>query len=222
MNPVELLFPRKCPFCRRLLRDSEELLCDDCRRELPWTGSERRSHGSFYSLCFSPLRYEGKAREAVLRFKFSGKRSYARCFGRLMADCLREAPAEQFDMISYVPLRLLRFRKRGYSQTRLLAEALSRELHIPCVRLLRKKRHTAAQSGLHGEAARKANVSGAFAMCRNAETAGKTVLLADDVLTTGATLQECSRVLLMSGAERVVCVTLCRARSAGKRENNRR
>lgn len=218
MNPLELLFPEKCPFCRKLLRDTEEYLCGECRSTLPWTGSACRSHGSFFSVCLSPLRYEGKAREALLRFKFSGKRSYARCFGKLMADSLRAYPAGQVDVMTCVPLHFLRFRKRGYSQTKLLAEALSRELDIPCVRLLRKKRRTGVQSRLHGEAARKANVSGAFSVRKHAEAEGKTILLVDDVLTTGATMAECSRVLLAAGAERVICATLCKAQRVGKRE----
>ena len=217
MNLTELLFPRKCPFCGKLLKENEADLCGDCRKELPWTGSACRSHGSFFSACVSPLRYEGKAREALLRFKFSGKRSYARCFGKLMADCLRAHPVGQTDVIAYVPLHFLRFRKRGYSQTKLLAEVLSRELDIPCMRLLRKKRRTGVQSHLSGEAARKANVSGAFSVGKRAEVDGKSILLVDDVLTTGATMAECSRVLLSAGAERVVCVTLCRAQNTKKR-----
>ena len=72
-------------------------------------------------------------------------------------------------------------------------------------------RHTEAQSHLRGEAARKANVSGAFAVLPGAEIAGKTVLLADDVVTTGATLAECSRILLTAGAEKVYGATLCLA-----------
>ena len=222
MSLSELLFPRKCPFCGKLLKENEADLCGECRKVLPWTGRDCRSHGSFFSVCVSPLQYDGRAREALLRFKFSGKRSYARCFGKLMADCLRDDPPGQFDVISYVPLSFLRFRKRGYSQTRLLAKELSRELHIPCVRLLRKKRNTPAQSHLQGEAARKANVSGAFQMRKRAEVEGKTILLVDDVLTTGATLAECSRVLLTAGAEKVLCATLCKAQNTKKRQKQER
>ena len=213
MKLTDLLFPRKCPFCRNLLQEGEVLLCGECRRTLPWTGNVSRSRGSFFSVCISPLYYDGRARDALLRFKFSGKRSYAACFGRLTADCVKAELDERIDAVTYVPLSLLRLRQRGYSQTRLLAEAMSRELDIPCIRLLRKRRHTRKQSSLHGEAARKANVSGAFAARNGADIAGKTILLVDDVRTTGATLAECSRILLMAGAEKVVCATLCRAQS---------
>ena len=211
MKILELLFPRKCPFCGKLLEKSAGDICDDCMKSLPWTGNQCRSRGSFYSLCVSPLRYSGNARQALLRFKFASHASYSGCFGRLMADCVRRELDGQFQLVTYVPVSLRRFRKRGYSQSKLLAEALAKELNVPCAPLLRKARHTEAQSHLRGEAARKANVSGAFQALPDAELSGKTVLLVDDVVTTGATLAECSRVLLMAGAEKVFCATLCLA-----------
>ncbi len=96
---------------------------------------------------------------------------------------------------------------------------MARALNVPCVPMLKKVRHTEAQFHLKGEAARKANVSGAFQVLPGADIAGKHILLADDVVTTGATLAEVSRVLLTAGAERVVCATLCRAGRRTKNEN---
>ena len=106
-----------------------------------------------------------------------------------------------------------------HSQSRLLAEALAAELGLPCVALLRKRRHTRPLSGVRGEEKRRAIVSGAFALRRGAEEqmSGKCVLLADDVITSGATLGECSRILLTGGADRVVCATLCKAMNRNKR-----
>ena len=221
MRLIELLFPRKCPFCGKLLEKTEPDLCAECVKSLPWTGTHAKSHGSFYSACVSPLRYTGNARQAILRFKFASHASYGACFGKLMADCVRRELDGTFDVITYVPVSFRRFRKRGYSQAKLLAEALGAELGIPCAPLLKKARHTEAQSHLRGEAARKANVSGAFVTLPGAEIAGKTVLLADDVVTTGATLAECSRILLTAGAEKVYGATLCLAERKPKTGNER-
>lgn len=210
MKCPALLYPRKCTFCRKVIEEGD--ICEDCARTLPWTRAGGKTSGSFFSRCVSPLEYREQARRALLRFKFGHRSTYARCFGRLLADCVREQLAGQFEVVTWVPLSLLRRWRRGYSQSRLLAEETAARLGVPCEMLLRRQRHTRAQSSIRGDAARRANVSGAFKPARGAETAGRTILLIDDVVTTGATLSECSRVLLTAGAERVVCAALCRAK----------
>ena len=90
-------------------------------------------------------------------------------------------------------------------------EEAAKALDIKCVRLLRKRRHTPPQSTLSGLAARKANISGAFCAVNKSGIAGASILLIDDVITTGATLSECTRMLLMSGARNVSCATLCKS-----------
>lgn len=214
MRPGDLLYPRKCPFCTRLLPAGEEDdVCPECRADLPWTRGGGKTKGDFFSLCLSPLEYSGKAREALLRFKFRGRKAYGRCFGRLMAACVRENLPWEPGVVTYVPLHYFRFRSRGYSQSRLLAEALAEELGKPCRALLRKARFTRPLNPLRGADKRRAVVSGSYALSRSgaAGIEGERILLVDDVVTTGATLSECSRVLLTAGAEWVACATLCRA-----------
>ncbi len=220
MKILELLYPPKCPFCGRLLSaEGREDVCPECRAALPWTGSGAVTRGSYFSACVSPLYYRDLARQGLLRFKFRRKSAAGSCFGRLMAECVKAHLSYEIDLVTYVPLSFLRLRKRGYSQSRLLAEALAAQLGLPCVPLLRKRRHTRPLSGVRGEEKRRAIVSGAFALRRGAEAklADKCVLLADDVITSGATLGECSRVLLTAGADRVVCATLCKAQNRKKR-----
>ena len=216
MRPGALLYPPKCAFCGRLLveDDTEEEICPDCLESLPWTGRDAVTRGSWFSACVSPLYYRTGARQGLLRFKFRKRSAAGRCFGRLMARCVKAQDTWSIDLITYVPLSFLRFRKRGYSQSRLLAESVAAELGLPCLRLLRKRRHTKPLFGVKGDDRRRAVVSGAFALRRGAEerVADKCVLLVDDVITSGATLGECSRLLLTAGADRVVCTTLCKAK----------
>ena len=208
---LRLLYPPKCPFCQRLLEEGEERICLACRGTLPrTTRAGGRTTGRFFALCVSPLYYTGKAREAMLRFKFGGRFTYARAFASLMADRVSLDLEGRYDLITWVPGSLLRLRRRGYSQTRLLAEELSKLVDGEICRCLRKRRYRPPQSQRSGEAARIANVSGAFASVRPERFTGKRILLLDDVVTTGATLAECARVLLTDGAAEVVCVTLCR------------
>ncbi len=209
---LDLLFPPKCPFCRRLLERDETLLCSRCQRDLPWTqGLTGERTGEFFDRCVSPLWYLDAVRESHHRYKFSGARSYAAPYATLMAQCAADRLEGGFDMLTWVPLSPKRRRKRGYDQAELLARELAQRLELPVECLLDKVRDAPAQSGLKGESARRANVLGAYDLRPGAQAAGKRILLVDDVVTTGTTLSECARVLRTAGADRVTCITLARA-----------
>lgn len=212
-----LLFPPKCPFCRRIL-DSPGV-CDTCRKELPWTEEHEAVREGTDSLrCAAPLWYEGKVREAILRLKFYGAAATAETLGALMAQCAAEHLSGEFDLVTWVPVSRKRRWKRGYDQAELLARAVCRAWGVKPVALLRKTMNNPAQSGLKEDAARRANVLGVYEMRPGAEVSGRRVLLIDDVCTTGATLTECSKVLREAGADAVVCACVAHAR----RERDRR
>ena len=203
---LDLLFPPRCPFCRRLLTERHALLCPDCQRTLPWLeGDSARRTGEFFGVCVSPLAYRGPVREAVHRYKFSGSRSYARPFGQLMAQCVRDQLDGRFDCVTWAPLSARRLRQRGYDQARLLAESACRLWETKPLPLLRKTVHNPAQSGLKEAAARRANVLGVYEAVDPERISGHRILLVDDICTTGATLAECARVLREAGAADVVC-----------------
>ena len=214
---LNLLFPPKCPFCRRIL-DSPGV-CDTCRKELPWTEEHEAVREGTDSLrCAAPLWYEGKVREAILRLKFYGAAATAETLGARMAQCAAEHLSGEFDLVTWVPVSRKRRWKRGYDQAELLARAVCRAWGVKPVALLRKTMNNPAQSGLKEDAARRANVLGVYEMRPGAEVSGRRVLLIDDVCTTGATLTECSKVLREAGADAVVCVCVAHAR----RERDRR
>lgn len=209
---LDWLYPPLCPFCQRVLDQvsGERLLCSRCREELPWLRDhqlERVLEGGIS--CLSALRYQGNAAQSVRRYKFSGRRMYAPCYGAVLAQI---APAG--DLITWMPLGPKRRRERGYNQAELMARELARRIVVPAVPLLDKPKDTQAQSGLDAQEARQANVSGAYRPLEGADCRGKRVLLVDDVVTTGSTLQEGCQVLREMGAEEVVCLTLARARES--------
>lgn len=217
MNPgevlLDLLFPPKCPYCRRILDDARAPACPDCQSELPWLeGRAGERKIDFADGCFSPLAYRDSVRKAVLRYKFSGVRACADPFGLLLAQCVRDHLPQGGDLVTWAPLSRRRLRERGYDQARLLARRTGEALGLPAVPTLEKLRHTPAQSGLHEASRRRANVLGAYALLPGAEAAGKQIILVDDVVTTGSTLSECAGVLRQAGAARIYCVTLAQAR----------
>jgi ComF family protein len=113
-------------------------------------------------------------------------------------------------VITWVPLSRKRKRTRGYDQARLLAEALAAGSSIPCSGLLVKQREAAPQSGSGGREERKANIRDAYRTKNEIDIRGKTVLLVDDIVTTGATLEECAAVLSSAGAACIKAVTIAR------------
>jgi len=206
---LDLLFPPKCPFCGTLLEKGQALLCPDCQRNLPWTqGMEGEQKFEFVDLCAAPLWYREEVRRSHHRYKFRGVQCYAGPYTVLMARCVEDHLAGRFDVITWVPLRRWRLWRSGYNQSRLLAEGLADRLGVPCEPLLKKIRSTKAQSGLTGVSARRANVLGAYRPVPEAAVQDRCVLLVDDVVTTGATLSECARMLRTAGAAGVVCVAL--------------
>ena len=206
---LNLLFPPKCPFCRRLLAEGEDLLCPECQRELPWTqGKQGERAVEFATRCVAPLWYQERCREAVHRFKFHGLRRYSEPFSALMVQCVRDRLTQRFDLVTWVPVSRRRRWERGYDQGELLAQGVARGLELPLAATLRKIRHNKKQSLLTGAAARRANVLGAYAVRGDGSVRDKRVLLVDDVVTTGATLSECARMLRTARAREVVCLTL--------------
>jgi len=208
---LDLLFPPRCVFCRGFLGKSGNV-CPSCADALPCcVGDEAIQLGEFYSFCVSPFYYEGVVRESHHRYKFQGASCYSRTYAPYLAECIAAHCGNRYDLISWVPLSRKRLRERGYDQARLLADDIAAVLGTRTVPTLRKVKNTAAQSGLGGAEERRANISEAYVVLDKASIAGKRVLLVDDVSTTGSTLAECARCLLLAGAEEVICATLARS-----------
>ena len=206
-----LLFPPRCILCRRFLGKEETDLCRNCRGDSPeYPDSKRKLQflDSFTAVWY----YEGSVRGSLLRYKFHGARSYACCYGKLLAMKLYREYPEGFDILTWVPVRRLRRFRRGYDQVELLAKAVGEELGMEPVRTLRKIRNNPPQAGITGQAQRKANVLGVYRVVDPKLVQGKRVLMLDDIITTGSTAGEAARVLLTAGAAEVHCGTIAAAR----------
>lgn len=203
---LDLIYPPKCTFCGKLLSKNETEICGKCRRDLPEvTGSIKR--GEFFRQCWSVYYYEDFVADSIRRFKFSGMQQYAQVYGRLIAMTLLRNKVS-FDVLTWVPISRKRRRKRGYEQTYLIAKTVAAELGAACVQTLKKVRDNPPQSVQKSAANRRGNVLNAYHAVHPERFSGKRVLLIDDIITTGATLSECSKTLRMAGAEQVECATL--------------
>ena len=204
---LDLLFPPRCVFCRKFLKRGEKSICPRCEGLLPYTNGAER-HGDFFSVCVAPLYYEGDVRESILRYKFHEATGYAKTYGRLMADCIRERLSGRWDLISWVPLSRERYRERGYDQAMLLALACALELDDVAVSTLEKFKNVEKQSKIGSAEKRRANISGVYRAVDPELIADKRILLIDDIITTGATLSECARTLRDAGAKEVLCAAI--------------
>lgn len=178
----------------------EEAVCAACLAKPPKWDAAR-----------SALVYDEASRRIVLDLKRSGRRDGLAIMSNWMVQAARPL-LEGADMVMPVPLHYRRLASRGFNQSGWLAAGLARRAGLPLrVDILRRVKPTPSQGGLSPRA-RKRNVSGAFAIRKGKARAveGRQILLVDDVLTTGATLEACIRPLLKAGAAGVDVVTLAR------------
>ncbi len=227
------LFPPRCCVCRSLLREGVGLFCPVCTRTFrrietpmcPVCGMPYRArtgvdhpcpectdHAPPFEQARSVFLYEGALRKAIHRFKYERKPGLARGLGALLADfCGGWADDLPWDVVVPVPLYVSKIRKRGFNQALLLSRRIARRTGSSlCVDLLQRTRMTRPQVELSGQE-RRNNVRNAFSIKQRGECTKKRVLLVDDVITTGATVRECARILRRSGAASVHVIALARS-----------
>lgn len=198
------LFPPKCVLCGNLLSREETDLCHTCREETEEFSKTKRNI-PFVAQWTAIWYYKDNVRKSIHKYKFGNARSYADAYGRLLAMKLLDA---DFDVLTWVPISSMRMFKRGYDQSKLLAQAVAKELGIPAVKTLKKIRNTKPQSTLTEASERRANVLGVYKIKNKEAVAGKRILLLDDVVTTGSTASECAKTLLTAGAAEVQFVAI--------------
>ncbi len=207
---LDLLFPARCPFCGRV-GAGKDGPCPGCETAAFWLPAEKQIFtGTYYVRCVCACWYQDELRQSIRQFKFRGHPEYAGAYGRELAKRVRLFLPGAFDCITWMPVSAQRLKERGYDQARLLAEALAEELNKPALPLLEKRRDNPPQSSLDSAGARRRNVVGAYAVPDPAAVSGRRVLLVDDILTTGATMEEGARVLREAGASQVAAAAFCK------------
>lgn len=210
---LDLFFPAKCIYCDALLQDSASYTCPHCKTKyFQHTNASTPQAGNHFSHSVSAAWYEDEVRTAFLQYKFYQQKHLSEAFAPPLARVVKRYFSGRYELITWVPVSKERLKKRGYDQSRLLAEALALALEQPALSLLSHPKSNPPQSGLSSAQARKDNVKDCFLAPQPELIRGRHILLVDDVLTTGATLEEASSVLRAAGAETVLCATFCRTR----------
>lgn len=196
----------KCALCGKArLASADPWICDACHRTLPIV-HRKIPCTPMLDGCIAPFYYRDAVRRAILRFKFQHAVGKGRYFGEKMAECYQlQADAWQIDCITYVPISLPRWWKRGYNQSKVLAQMVAKHTDCPIKPLLRRRFFSHKQSAQKDYHARQLNTAHAFYLPSHCNVVGKRVLLIDDIYTTGATANACAAQLKQSGA---ACVYL--------------
>lgn len=220
---LDILYPKQCVCCNTIIDDSEEL-CDNCLRNIERIDNLSRCikcglekadcqckiYTYHFDGCVAPFYNKGIAKSGMYSFKFKNNEQYALFFAREMAKALKsQLPFENFDAVCFVPSAFHSFLKRGFNQSYLLAKHLSYILDVPLIQNSIKCSFSFGFQHNLNRIKRFERVQKKYSFKRETsyKLKNKKVLLVDDIKTTGATLDECSRQLLFSGARSVFCVT---------------
>ena len=196
-----------CECCKDALARIEGDACLYCGWKIEDCVCNKQKH--FYKYICSPLYYEGAAKKAVLRLKSKGEAEVVEMLADEMSECLKERfDGYDFEICTSVPASKKSLKERGFNQSELLAKAVSENSGIPYAPVLKKLRDTEPQHSLP-RIKRSGNLLGVFSLNEACETdiTDMRILLIDDICTTGATLNECAKTLLIGGAAEVFCLT---------------
>lgn len=199
----KLIFPPRCPVCSRVLGFVPE--CERCTPLIPRLLRRELVPLSLHTLSmleqvYAPFVYQPPMKQPLLLAKYEARRDIMRFFAEYMAQGVREADWP-VDVIVPVPSHPVSIRRRGHDTALLFAQALAEQLHLPVEDQALKKLYQTKEQHTLSEQARQSNLLGAFAVQAPQAVRGRRILLVDDVLTTGATLNECAKMLLGAGAE---------------------
>jgi ComF family protein len=232
---LDLCFPRRCAACEKTwLLSQQGYWCSDCLQQIPWVQAplcpccgrpfqnspdapnhlcEQCLRGEFaFDAAHSALVYTGTIRDRIHQLKFGGQLHWAPALADLLLQAVGTGPLIcQTDLILPVPLHIKRLKQRGFNQSGLIAQALGKRCALPVPwGVLVRHRFTQPQTRL-GRDERLKNVHDAFSVAGPSLVKGRSILLIDDVFTTGTTLNECARVLKNAGSRKVRALTIARA-----------
>jgi len=220
---VSLFYPRYCFACNEGLAKGEETICSRCMLELPRTHYHlnpenalfNRLHGRIplkLAFAFFLFRKGGKVQHVLHSLKYHNHPQIGETLGEVYGEELQQVNLhQQFDMIIPVPLHASRKRKRGYNQSEMFAKGLSKSLTIPFSGDgLERTTKTETQTR-KTKLKRWQNVSEVFRVKEHDQIGNQNILLVDDVITTGATIEACAQVLLESGCSSISIASIAYA-----------
>ncbi len=215
-----LLFPNRCGVCNKVI-DFSKTYCPACEirlRRVPHYVSLLWSHGNTnfrpkylspkFSGCVAPFLHKSGSRKLIYCYKFKNRIELADLIADEMADAYQKYYTKfNIDLMTAVPMRFSAKIRRGYDQVDVLCKRLTKRIDLPYFKLLKQTGRKKPQHQISHARLRPDNVMGIYSFVSKEDVKGKTVLLVDDIITTGSTVNECSKMLLKAGAKEVFCLS---------------
>ena len=235
-NPLErlalALFPKRCAYCGRVIR-GDVYACAKCKKELPRIvgvtcmkcGREKdkcscKGVEKYYTSLAAPFYFSGCVRKGVHAFKFRKSMRNYEAYSLEMAETVKtKFDGIDFDYITEVPMTKKSVKQRGYNQCFLLAKGIGEKLGIVHKPQILSKLYETDKQHIISFYLRKGNLTGVFDVNNHEDVAGKTILLCDDISTSGETLNECAKMLWLYGAKEIYCITV--ALTEYRKKNNK-
>lgn len=231
---LDLWYPPHCESCGTAIAEAALVLCSRCRSDLPLIALPRCHRCSFpfdgemagfpefechdcrerrfaFDCCVAPFRFRNPIRKMILELKYQRQSRLGDPLGEWLGECVAtdaRLASVTLDGIVPAPLHPVRLRERGFNQAELLAEKVAARTGVPLLNLLRRTRYTSTQTA-RDRRERMENLKGAFELKEEGSLKGRTLLIVDDVFTTGSTIEACAQVLNGAGA-RVFAATAAR------------
>lgn len=198
-STLPILTEQHCPACKKHIT-TNGIVCPECYKT---------TKNSFDGVFIASHYNDKLLKKTIHYYKYRFVRDLSEPLSILLAQALQNSTLPAPDIIIPVPLHKRRYRWRGFNQANNLATALNLQISV-ITDILVRVRYTAPQVKLQNKKKRQENLNNAFVIKNTSQITGKNILLVDDVMTTGATLAECARVLKLSGAKTVSCLVLAR------------
>ncbi len=200
---TKLIFPTEniCYFCNDQTRNIDHFLCLECRERIEEIHKEYKLESPYIKDLHVSLFYNNFTRDFFHRFKFQDKSYLYAPFSSYLLKTIRINNIKDFDCIIFVPIHYLKEARRGYNQAELLARYVGKSVNVSVLsKVLIKSKWTKEQNKLTSYQ-RRHNLDNSFSIKDPSQIWGKKILLIDDLITTGTTLNLCARELMMAGAE---------------------
>ena len=217
---IFLLFPNRCGVCNRVL-DFNESFCPVCEAKLKrishyvallWSHGNTTFRPEYlkpkFAGCLAPFMHSGGSRKYIYSYKFKNRLELAEPIAKEMEDVYDKYYRDyNMDMMTAVPMRFTARIARGYDQVDELCKQLTKSINLPYVKLLKQTGKKKPQHTIGSARLRPKNVRGIYSFVGKEDIKGKTILLVDDIITTGSTVNECAKVLRKAGAKAVYCLS---------------